>query len=88
MIEIHQLEQEFFEGAPHKHSKDRKIEGQNLQVSCRHAAGKAEIQPMVWNQTTAVEKFQENYTSLQYFFFGYELDSKTKTVLKRQWNEL
>ena len=67
MIEIHQLEQGLFEGAPHKYSKDKK-KGQNLQVSCRHAAGKAEIQPMVWNQTTAVEKIQENYASLQNFF--------------------
>ena len=29
-----------------------------LQISCRHAADKAEIQPLVRNQTSTIEKCQ------------------------------
>ena len=52
-----------------------------LQASCRHAAGKAEIQPLVWNQISAIGKCQENISNHQHFIL-YEFDQKLKLFWK------
>ena len=53
-----------------------------LQASCSHAAGQAEIQPLVWNHTSPIEKFQIIFLNHQNFFLVWARP-KTKTVLKR-----
>ena len=53
-----------------------------LQVSCRHTAGKAEIQPLVWNQTNAITKCQENFSNHKHFFFVW-----ARSKLKLFWKD-
>ena len=53
-----------------------------LQASCSHAASQAEIQPLVWNHTSPIEKFQINFFKSPLLFFALARH-KTKTVLKR-----
>ena len=54
-----------------------------LQVRGRHSAGRAEIQPLVWNQNSAIQKFQDFFFSSFFIFIcstfvGYKLDPQPK----------
>ena len=53
-----------------------------LQASCSHAAGQAEIQPLVWNHTSSIEKCPINFWKSQVLFFWYEPDPKLKLFWK------
>ena len=57
-----------------------------LQESCRHAAGQAEIQPLVGNQTSTREKINKMFFSkVHYFFCCWKLQQKQSLILKAFW---
>ena len=53
-----------------------------LQASCSHAAGQAEIQPLVQNQTSIIGKCQNFVLQIRIIFFWYVLDPKLKLFWK------
>ena len=58
-----------------------------MQATYKHAAGQAEIEPLVWNHTSARKKCEIRFSKVHYVFFCLKQQLK-KTVPESSLGEL
>ena len=56
-----------------------------MQASCKHAAGQAEIEPLVWNHTSARKKCEIRFSKVHYVLFCLKQQLKQNLFLKAHW---